>query len=220
MILLIKSPKCKVVLFLAWFITLTTLYAQKAFNPLSLELGFGSPIPVTQSPVGGVDGRLEFLGPNAINMAMRYMHTETLGLRGHFGRSTYRASSLGTSSSISYNRLGLEGVVQLLNIIPIDYRIKEKFGLLITGGAALSMGKSALTSQKDLVGSLMGGGTLQFKLSDKMSLIGIGNGYFNVSQSIGYDGASNASGSSFTLELIVGLQWNLGDPKKRHADWY
>ena len=220
MILFIKSPKYKVVLFLAWFMTLPTLYAQKEFNQLSLELAFGSPVPVTDSPVPGINGRLQFLGPNSINMAMRYMHTETLGLRGHFGRSTYQASSLGASSSVTYNRLGLEGVVQLLNIIPIDYRIKEKFGLLITGGAALSLGKSALTSQKDLVGSLMGGGTLQYKLSDKMSLIGIGNGYLNVSQSIGYDGQSYPSGKSLTLEGFIGLQWNLGDPKKRHADWY
>ena len=106
-------------------------------------------------------------------MAMRYMHTETLGLRGHFGRSTFQARSVDASRSVTYNRLGLEGAVQLLNVFPIDYRIKEKFGLLMTGGAALSMAKSSLTSQTDVVKSY-GWWYLQIKLSDKMSLIGVG----------------------------------------------
>ena len=199
----------------------TAVSAQKKFNPLSLEIAVGTPVPVTASPLPGVGGRLQYIGPNAINLAMRYMHTETLGLRGHYGRSTFQARSAAESNSVTYNRLGLEGAVQLLNVFPLDYRIKEKFGLLMTGGLAMSVAKSSLTSKTDVVASLMGGGTLQIKLSEKMSLIGVGNGYINLSQSVGYDGVSKSSGfKSLTLEGLIGLQINLGDPKKRHADWY
>ena len=71
----------------------------------------------------------------------------------------------------------------------------------MTGGLALSMAKSSLTSQTDVVGSLMGGGTLQIKLSDKMSLIAVGNGYINLGQSVAYDGVTRSSGfKSLTLE--------------------
>ena len=48
---------------------------------------------------------------------MRYMHTETLGLRGHYGRSTFGAFGA-ESNSVTYNCLGLEGAVQLLNVFP------------------------------------------------------------------------------------------------------
>ena len=201
--------------------SVTSAWAQKKFNPLSLEIAVGTPVPITSSPLPGVGGRLQYIGPNAINLAMRYMHTETYGLRGHFGRSTFQARSAAESNSVTYNRLGLEGAVQLLNVFPLDYRIKEKFGLLMTGGLALSMAKSSLTSQTDIVGSLMGGGTLQIKLSEKMSLIGVGNGYINLGQSVAYDGVSKSSGfKSLTVEGLIGIQINLGDPKKRHADWY
>ena len=61
----------------------------------------------------------------------------------------------------------------------------------------------------------------KIKLSEKMSLIAVGNGYINLSQSVAYDGVSKSSGfKSLTLEGLLGLQINLGDPKKRHADWY
>ena len=58
----------------------TAVWAQKKFNPLSLEIAVGTPVPVTDSPLPGVGGRLQYIGPNSINLAMRYMHTETLGL--------------------------------------------------------------------------------------------------------------------------------------------
>lgn len=214
------SQLCGFLVFALLF-TVGITQAQKRFNPLSLEIAVGTPVPVTSSPLPGVGGRLQYIGPNSLNLAMRYMFSEDYGLRGHYGRTTFQARSVAESNSVTYNRLGLEGALQLMNLFPIDYRIKEKFGLLMTGGLALSMAKSSLTSNTDVVGSLMGGGTLQIKLSEKMSLIGVGNGYINLSQSVGYDGVSKASGfKSLTLEGLIGLQWNLGDPKKRHADWY
>ena len=42
----------------------TAVWAQKKFNPLSLEIAVGTPVPVTASPLPGVGGRLQYIGPN------------------------------------------------------------------------------------------------------------------------------------------------------------
>ena len=156
------------------------------------------------------------------------MVTETYGYRFTYNRSNYVSSkselipdSEKYNNSISVNRVSVEGTMQVLNLIPINYRLKERIGLLMTGGFGASFASSNKEPVNDTYYNIMAGGTFQVKLSKSLSFLTLVNGFLHLDQNLNYIGDYTEKGNwSVSGEVLVGLQYNIGSPRKRHADWY
>ena len=203
------------------------VFSQKRYNPTSVEVSIGTPVPLFNAIDSG--SRAAFVGLNSFNLSVRNMVNETFGYRGTLNISDYMNSALSNPlptadqypNSFSANRISLEGVMQLTNLFPVNYRLKEHIGLLITTGLGASFANSNNVLYSDTFYSLMAGGTLQVKLSKRWSAFGIVNGFAHFDQNINYAGAINEEGFwSIGTEILGGLQYNIGSSRKRHADWY
>lgn len=207
-------------LFLAVFLILSaSLMAQESnFNRWSVELTTGVHVPL--APGQGIS-RKKYIAFKQFQLAGRYMFTEKIGLKGHYGFNRF-ADPDNTKMGVTFHRIGLEGVLNVGKLLNIDYRFREHLGLLFHTGIGVTFANPESTQGTDHIGNFLVGFTGQVKLSDSFTLLGDMTYIGNMKQHYAYDGQPlvpfEATSGGF-VNVSVGIMYNLGE-NKYHADWY
>ncbi|MFP5438758.1 MAG: outer membrane beta-barrel protein [Bacteroidia bacterium] len=159
-----------------------TAMAQRHDNQFSLEANYG--LGISGKPIS-----TEF---TSFSVGGRWMWNDNWGVKGDFGRSTFRynAPAPVRETGTDYNRLSLQIVYNLgrsLNIV--DY--VDNINLLAHAGAGYSWMKPVnvqATDMTDSMGNVIFGLTPQFYISDNISLHADWSYIVNLSQHKDYDG--------------------------------
>lgn len=189
------------------------------FNRWSIEVSAGVHAPIKTF---NIPARSKYIAFNQFELAGRYMFTEKIGIKGHYGFNSF-VNSDDTSMGLTMNRVGLEGVFNVDKILNINYRFRERLGLLFHTGIGVTVGKSSSATPLDHMGNFLVGFTGQYKLNDRLSLIGDMTYIMNFKQNYAYSGQlfnpeNNPSTNSF-VNVSVGIMYSLGQ-NSHHADWY
>lgn len=189
------------------------------FNRFSAEVTTGIHVPL--SPGDGIS-RSKYIAFKQFQLAGRYMFTEKFGIKGHYAFNRF-ANPDDTSMGLSMNRVGLEGVANIGKLLNVNYRIRERFGLLFHTGLGVTLAQPSSTDGTDKIGNILVGFTGQIKLNENFALLGDMTYVSSFKQSFGYNGAllksSSPSGSGGFVNVSIGIMYSIGD-KKYHADWY
>jgi len=214
--------------FMALFFTGT--FAQKstktepAYNKWSLEGGIGVTKPYNQSSPGFYAATPDFL---AAELGVRYMFNELFGMKFAFGYDQFTEGddSQGPFTTDLYN-LSFQGVANLGRMMKFESWTKT-FNLLAHAGVGVGSFEYDNPAARidgedvDYVGNFLGGLTLQFRLSPRVSVYGDVTTLKNFRQDVSYAGLKEISGDNMPLIFngTVGLSVALGK-KPVHADWY
>lgn len=201
------------------------------FNKFSLEVGGGFNKPM--APLNR-----NFLSPTLnlghIEFGARYMFNEKFGLKLDYGFGSVREAQGGDSQSLPFNtkyfRLNLQGVANIGRVMNFE-SFTRKFGLLLHTGAGIGLvnpEENQFNDFDDNVYTLIFGITPQFKISERVALVGDISTILNGRQTVTWDGAEairpdisngfyGANGTWWTGTL--GLNFYLGKAEQ-HADWF
>ncbi len=192
---------------------------EKKYNHWSAELSTGIHVPL--APGDGIS-RKKYIAFKQFELAGRYMFNEKLGLKAHYAFNRFENPD-NTQMGISMSRIGLEGVVNVGQLLDVDYRIREHIGLLFHTGLGVTFAKPSSVSGTDHMGNILVGFTGQIKLNDRFVLLGDMTYVNNVKQHYGYNGEVltpdlDTKPGGF-VNVSIGLIYNIGQ-EKYHADWY
>jgi OOP family OmpA-OmpF porin len=196
------------------------LLAQKNdYNHWSVEISTGLHVPF--SPGDGIS-RSEYIAFKQFQLSGRYMFSKRVGIKGHYGFNRF-ADPDNKDLAVSFNRVGLEGVVNVGRLLNVDFHIREKVGLLFHTGLGVTLANPTGSTGTDHIGNILAGFTGQYKISNEMAIMGDLTYIGNIKQHYGYNGASLNAGEKGTsggfVNVSVGIIFNLGE-QKYHADWY
>lgn len=197
----------------------TTFAQESNFNRFSAELTTGVHVPL--SPGNGIS-RTKYIAFKQFQLSGRYMFTDKFGLKGHYAFNRF-ANPKDNNMGITMHRLGLEGVVNVGKLLNVDYRLRERYALLMHTGLGVTFAKPSSVSGTEHIGNFLIGFTGEVKLNDRFSLLGDITYVRNFKQHYGYDGELlnanfDAESGSF-VNVSIGLMVSLGQGKY-HADWY
>ena len=179
-----------------------------------------------------------FLSPTLnlghIEFGARSMFNEKFGLKLDYGFGSVREARGNGSQSLpfdtKYFRLNLQGVANIGRVMNFE-SFTRKVGLLMHGGAGIGLVNPELNAFNDFndnVYTLIFGITPQFKISERVALVGDISTILNGRQTVTWDGAEairpdisngfyGANGTWWTGTL--GLNFYLGKAEQ-HADWF
>ena len=202
-----------------FLISTASLLAQESnFNRWSVEFTTGVHVPL--SPGQGIS-RSKYTAFKQFELAGRYMFTEKLGVKGHYGFNRF-ANPKNSDQGNTFHRIGVEGVVNVGKLLNVDYHLRENIGLLFHTGIGVTFANPEGSSGIDHMGNFLVGFTGQVRLNDKFTLLGDMTYIQNFKQHYSYNGSPlvpfDATSGSF-VNVSVGIMYNLGEGKY-HADWY
>lgn len=191
-------------------------YAQtKDYNQISLELNYGTSIPVSPKTAD----RSEAIGFTHIKPALRVMFNQKMGIRGFYAYDRFGE----TNAGLSVHRLGAEWVLNLDDLLNLPLHIRENFGLQTHVGGGLGLLSPHTNTENaatnDFIAFLIIGGGPQVQLSDWLSLYGDLSFNQLFKQSRGFDGRLIDESSGNYVNVSIGIQVSLGE-NTHHADWY
>lgn len=207
-------------LFLAVFlISGAGMLAQEGnFNRISVELTTGVHVPL--APGQGIS-RKKYIAFKQFDLAGRYMFTEKIGLKGHYGFNRF-ANPDDTKMGVTFHRVAVEGVLNVGKLLNVNYRLRERLGLLFHTGVGVTFARPEATRGTDHMGNFLVGLTGQIKLNESFTLLGDMTYIRNMKQHYAYNGQPlvpfDATPGAF-VNVSVGIMYNLGE-HKYHADWY
>lgn len=189
------------------------------FNHWSAEFTTGIHVPLSKS-VG--PSRSEYIAFKQFQLSGRYMFTEKFGIKGHYAFNRF-ANPDDTQMGITMNRAGLEGVANIGKLLKVNYRLRERFGLLFHIGLGITIANPSDANEIDRIGNILAGFTGEIKLNERFTLLGDVTYIANFDQQYGFNGAllnlsKNPETASF-VNVSIGIMYNLGE-EKYHADWY
>ncbi|WP_157429291.1 hypothetical protein [Aequorivita sublithincola] len=166
--------------------------------------------------------RTKYIAFKQFELAGRYMFTEKFGAKGHYAFNRFENPNDNTMG-ISMNRVGLEGVANVGRLLNVDYRLRERIGLLFHTGVGVSFARPSSVSGTDHIGNFLIGFTGEIKLNERISFFGDMTYIRNFKQHYGYNGELlnanyDAEAGSF-VNVSIGIMYSFGQ-KKYHADWY
>lgn len=216
--------KNKFLLMFVMGLFLTGAYAQESatsgtdYNKWSLEGGIGLTKPTNHFTAGY---RAPTPGFFAAELGVRYMLNQYFGMKLNFGYDQFNEAddSFGNFTTNMYN-LSFQGVANLGRMMKFETWTRT-FNLLAHGGVGVGfLDYDVNNTDADYVGNILGGFTLQVKLSQRVSLYGDVTGLTNYRQNLSFDGGT-ASGDNrpAVINGTVGLSIALGKGSE-HADWY
>lgn len=194
------------------------LLAQKNdYNHWSVEISTGLHVPF--SPGDGIS-RSEYIAFKQFQLSGRYMFSKRVGIKGHYGFNRF-ADPDNKDLAVSFNRVGLEGVLNVGRLLNVSFHIREKIGLLFHTGVGITFSNSASSTGVDRMGNILAGFTGQINVSNGIALMGDLTYISNIKQHYGYNGIllKSAPSSGGFVNLSVGIIFNLGE-ERYHADWY
>ncbi len=211
----LKSPLIVIFLFLSF-----NVFSQRsAFNRWSAEISTGLHVPL--APNDGVS-RSKYIAFKQFQLSGRYMFSKRVGVKGHYAFNRF-SNPDNSDEAVSFNRFGVEGVVNVGRLLNVDFHIREKFGLLFHTGVGVTLSNPTGTTGTDRMGNILAGFTGQFRLSNEIALTGDMTYVHNVKQHYGYAGnnlfAGESGQSGGFVNVSIGLIFSLGE-ERYHADWY
>ncbi len=206
---------------LAIFLLLgVNLFSQESnFNRWSAEFSTGIHVPLT--PNEGIS-RSKYIAFKQFQLGGRYMFTEKFGLKGHYAFNRF-ANPDDNKMGVSFNRIGLEGVVNVGRLLNVNYRLRERLGLLFHTGAGITFAKPSSANSAEHTGSILVGLTGQYKLNNSFALTGDLTYVANLKQHYAYNGelldANFESVTGSFVNVSVGIIYYFGE-EDYHADWH
>lgn len=216
MILLKTKQFCLLMLLLA---TISVTGQTDKFNRFSAEFTTGIHVPL--APDYGISSS-EYIAFKQFQISGRYMVTEKYGIKGHYGFNNFSDPN-DSNMGVSYNRVGLEGVVNVGKLLNVRFRLRERFGLLFHTGAGITFANPSSVSGTEHIGNILAGFTGEIKLNNSFTLLGDLTYIANLKQHYAYNGELiNANydpvPGSF-VNFSIGIMYSFGE-EKYHADWY
>ena len=188
-----------------------------SFNKWTIEAGAGVVRPAGSFSAGfkPVD-YVDFLNAE---FGVRYMFNEFFGLKLSFDYDQYKEGDKSLPWETTFYGIGLEGVANLGRVFKFHDWTKT-FNVLAHAGAGVGQFDFDRTNADDRIGYLMGGLTLQAKLSPRVALNLDGGARLNYKQDLNFDGVrANGGSKPFVYTTTLGLSVALGKHSS-HADWY
>ena len=211
----LKSPLIVIFLFLSF-----NLFSQgSAYNRWSAEISTGLHVPL--APNDGVS-RSKYIAFKQFQLAGRYMFSKRVGIKGHYAFNRF-SNPDNSDQAVSFNRFGVEGVVNVGRLLNVDFHIREKFGLLFHTGVGVTFANPTGAKGTDHIGNILVGFTGQFNLTNDIALTGDMTYIHNVKQHYGYAGnlldVNFEPQSGGFVNVSIGVIFSLGE-ERYHADWY
>ena len=163
-----------------------------------------------------------FSGLKHLELGVRYMFTEKMGLRLNYANDNFRNDS-GGDFGTNFSRIGIDAVYNIGKALNLDLISRYQYGLLGHAGIGYTRVKPIYQKKSEQVGAVVLGLTPQIKLSDEFAFFGDLSLDVNFKQHYRYDGSLYTAdydpivGSHMTASL--GIVMYLGQ-NKYHADWY
>lgn len=207
----------KIILFVVIIsISNSVAIAQTMCNKLSIEGDFGFNKPYKNINPGHYTNDINFLTGN---LGVRYMWSEYLGAKIDYGYNSFSNHNKSKQFESVYSRVDMQLVTNLGRILNLQEKTKN-IGLFLHAGGGVGFIDSNLYDKSDGTINLIGGTTLQFRLSNRIALNLDGAAIFLI-EKVDYtlDGTSYATKNGYILSGTMGLSIYLGKNKK-HSDWY
>ena len=188
-----------------------------SFNKWTIEASGGLVRPSRNFSNGY--GPEKYAGLFNADFGIRYMFNEFFGLKLSFDYDSYTEGEKSLPWETTFYNLGLEGVANLGRIFKFQDWTRT-FNVLGHAGFGVGMFDfDRFPNVDDKVGNLMGGLTLQAKLSPRVALFLDGGARLNFKQDRGFDGGIGSKNMPFVYTSTLGLSVALGK-NSSHADWY
>lgn len=188
------------------------------FNKWSLELAVGGNKP--QRPFTSINYYTATLSPLVVDLGVRYMLNNKFGIKADFGFNSFKPNSFSYDFNSKYYRFDVQGVANLGRIMNFE-SWTNTIGLLGHAGFGVARLENQNPSVKDNMGNFIAGGTIQFKISNRIALTTDFSTITNFSQDVPFDAKSSTPTKQYNGLLFngtVGLTFYLGKNEK-HADW-
>lgn len=215
-----KSLKITLVLVTVLLLFSATISAQgRDYNRFSIAISTGLHVPL--APGDGIS-RSKYIAFKQFQLSGRYMFSKRVGIKGHYGFNRF-ADPDRKDMGVSFNRFGVEGVVNVGRLLNVDFHIREQLGLLFHTGLGVTFANPTGSTATDHIGNILAGFTGEYKISNQMALMGDLTYLANIRQHSGYNGASLNAGekglSGGFVNVSIGIIFYLGE-ERYHADWY
>jgi OOP family OmpA-OmpF porin len=196
--------------------------AQDDFNKWSLELNGG--FNHAQAPLS--PNYYSAIGLGHVDFGVRYMFNDKFGAKLDYGFGSFSEKSDSNAFSTNYNRLNIQGVVNLGRVMNFE-SFTRTFNLLGHFGGGIGQVKPDDNSIDDNVFNMIAGLTGQIKLGERVALTGDISTIYNGRQVVTFDGNRTVRPSDPTYHGptanwwtgTIGLNFYLGKAST-HADWY
>ncbi len=189
------------------------------FNHFSVEITAGVHIPLAPNLRIRESKYIAF---KQFQLSGRYMLTDKLGLKGHYAFNRF-SNPEDANMGLSFNRIGLEGVVNLGKLLKVNYRFQERFGVLFHTGLGITFAQPSSVNGTDHIGNILAGFTGQVKINNSFTFLLDSTYLGSYAQQYKFDGSRiNKNNDKFTgtiLNFSIGIMYNFGN-EKYHADWY
>lgn len=203
------------------FFSLSTslLFSQSQTNKISFDISFGY-----NKALNPYRNNLnsDFSGLKHVELGVRYMFTEKVGLRLNYANDRFKNDADGQFGS-NFSRVGVDAVYNAGKAIGLDFATRSTVGLLAHVGVGYTRLKPIYQDNSEQIGALVLGITPQLKLSERVALFGDVSYNANFKQHYRYDGSLISSDYKSTVgshvTASVGLMFYLGE-NKYHSDWY
>lgn len=202
------------------FILITSLgFSQERFNQFSIEASTGYTSPLNTYIK---DYKSNFSGFTNLNLGVRYMINENLGLRAEYVNDRFE-NDPGGKIGTYYNRFGVQGVYNVGKLVGLPYLASENIGLLLHGGVGYTSSKPIGAVYYERIGSAIIGLTPQVKITNQIAFFTDLSLVTNFKQHYRFDGSlispeyKPVVGNHYNLSF--GIMFYFGN-KNYHADWY
>lgn len=191
------------------------------YNKWSIDLGAGMNKPLRPMKSGHYTKTPDFLTGH---VGVRYMFNDKFGLRANVMYNKFEDASKSLDFESELWSYGLEGVVNIGNVLEFG-SWTNTFGLLghIGGSYSTLKGKKPLKSSTDAMGTITAGLTPQVRLGNRVALFVDVSMHGNIRQDLTFDGQGSRGSlkgfDGYYMTTTAGLNIYLGKHGK-HADWH
>jgi len=213
---------CVTVLFAVGAFAQESTKSEAAYNKWSLEGGIGVNSPYNAFTPGYDTNDINFFGAE---LGVRHMLNEYFGLKLGFGYNKFSDGDNSLEFKTDMYTLSFQGVANLGRMMKFQ-TWTNTFNLLGHAGVGISSFEYDAPAagidgeDVDYVGNLLGGLTLQVKLSPRVSLYGDYSMIGDFKQDVAFDGVAGWKGNRpHVMKGTIGLSVALGK-QSSHADWY
>ena len=193
--------------------------SQKSFNQFSIEADYGLSLPISNAPEGTSSS--DFLGFNHFMIGARYMIIPEIGAKLSYSYGKFQNKNF-KENHISYNRIDLQAVSNLVYLFGFDAQFFDKVGFLAHAGVGVSYVNPSNALNNERVGNAIFGISPIFRLGDKFAITTDFSYLLTFKQHFSFDGQlinpDYKSESRGFMYFKVGVNYYIGK-NRDHADW-
>lgn len=217
---IVNIKSLSIAAFLLIGITVTAQKSEREYNPWSIEVQTGYHIPLGPNKfvdLGDYDGIFE-----QVQAGVRYMITDTYGVRAHYNYLTFDNPEV-VGGGVKFNRVAIEGVANVWKVADVKGDFVNTVGLLFHLGAGVTFANPSGSTGTDHIGNIIVGFTPQFKITKNIALFADLSYMVNLKQHYSFGGElydldyQHETGG--LVNVSAGITFSFGN-KENHADWY